>query len=214
MTVSQDSASIDSALVPLDQSAGLLVEQQTEWHETFTNFETENRYIIYDADGEPAYVAEEEGGGFLRMVTRTFMNSARPFTMHVFTPAGEPIGVLRRPFRFYFHELEVYDQDGDHVGTVRKRWSIVRRKYALLDPKGEPVFDVVGPLLKPWTFDVFDGDQQVGCVRKRWSGLGREMLTDADAFGVEYAEDLDVEAKLMLLATVFLIDFLHFEKSN
>ncbi|TPV96909.1 MAG: scramblase [Myxococcales bacterium FL481] len=204
-------AEISTALVPLDQSDGLMVEQQTEWHESFTDFETENRYLVYDPGGQPVYVAEEEGGGILRMLTRSLMNSARPFTMHMFSVDGQPVGTMRRPFRFYFHRLEVFDEDGDHVGTVQKRWSVLRRKYALLDPQGEPVFEVVGPLLKPWTFDIFDGEHQIGRICKRWSGLGREILTDADAFGVEYAEDLEVEAKQMLLATVFLIDFLHFE---
>lgn len=202
---------VDAALVPLHHSAGLHVEQQTEWHETFTDFETENRFIIYDFDSQPVYVAEEESGGIMRMLTRNIMNTARPFTMHLFTPDGEAIAVLKRPFRFYFHRLEVYDDEGEYVGSIRKRWSILRRKYVLLDPDEKPVFEVVGPLLKPWTFDIFDGDQQIGQIRKNWSGFGRELLTDADAFGVEYAEDLEVEAKLMLLATVFLIDIVHFE---
>ncbi|MEE9382713.1 MAG: phospholipid scramblase-related protein [Nannocystaceae bacterium] len=202
------------ALVPLEESSGLVVEQMVEWHESFSSFETENRYLVHDEHGDTAFIAEEEPSGILSMITRNIMNTSRPFTMHIFSPTGEPVAVLRRPFRFYFHQLNVYDSDGGFVGTVRKRWSLLRRKYVLLDPDGKDVFEIVGPFFRPWTFDIFEDGEQVAQIRKSWSGFGRELLTDADTFGVEYETELAVHAKLMLLATVFLIDFVHFENRN
>ncbi len=59
-----------------------------------------------------------------------------------------------------------------------------------------------------------DGDQQVGEIRKQWSGFIKESLTDADNFGVTFPQDLDVRTKATLLGAVFLIDFMFFEKAG
>jgi hypothetical protein len=53
-----------------------------------------------------------------------------------------------------------------------------------------------------------------GKIAKRWSGLGKEMFTDADSFGITFPGDIDVQAKAVLLGAVFLIDFVHFENHN
>ena len=81
---------------------------------------------------------------------------------------------------------------------------------------------------------------QIGEISKKWTGLGEEMFTDADNFGVSFPKDLDIKVlfispkqpvswniigchiflsliflkvKLSLLAATFLIDFMYFEES-
>lgn len=56
--------------------------------------------------------------------------------------------------------------------------------------------------------------QQVGRINKQWSGLAREMFTDADHFGISFPIDLDVKIKAVLLGACFLIDVMFFEKSG
>ena len=34
---------------------------------------------------------------------------------------------------------------------------------------------------------------QVGKITKQWSGIGRELFTDSDNFGVSFPKDLDVK---------------------
>ena len=50
-----------------------------------------------------------------------------------------------------------------------------------------------------------DGDVQVGEIRKAWSGIVKEIYTDADNFGVSFPLDLDVHLKATLMAAVFLM---------
>ena len=40
-----------------------------------------------------------------------------------------------------------------------------------------------------------DGND-IGMISKQWSGFGREAFTDADNFGVNFPQDLDVKAKV------------------
>lgn len=49
-----------------------------------------------------------------------------------------------------------------------------------------------------------NGDE-VGKISKQWSGLAREMFTDADFFGITFPMDLDVRMKAVMLGACFLI---------
>ena len=76
------------------------------------------------------------------------------------------------------------------------------------------IFRYFGPALKPWTFKIMNGEQEVGIITKKWSGLFKEAFSDADNFGIQFPPGLSVEQKALLLGSVFLIDFVHFENKN
>jgi len=42
-------------------------------------------------------------------------------------------------------------------------------------------------------------------ISKQWSGLGRELFTDADYFSVTFPLNLDVRMKALVFAALFLI---------
>lgn len=50
-----------------------------------------------------------------------------------------------------------------------------------------------------------DGTAEIGLISKQWSGILRELFTDADYFGVSFPMDLDVKMKAVLLGAVFLV---------
>lgn len=50
-----------------------------------------------------------------------------------------------------------------------------------------------------------DESTTVGKISKQWSGLAKEMFTDADNFGMTFPMDLDVNMKAVMLGAVFLI---------
>jgi len=50
-----------------------------------------------------------------------------------------------------------------------------------------------------------DKKNLVGRISKQWSGLLREMFTDADHFGISFPMDLDVRMKAVMLGACFLI---------
>jgi len=47
--------------------------------------------------------------------------------------------------------------------------------------------------------------EKIGKISKQWSGLAREIFTDADFFGINFPLDLDVRMKAVLLGATFLI---------
>ena len=189
----------------------LVIQQRKEWGEILTGFETKNKYEVSDQDGNSLYFAAEVGGSLL---LRLFLKALRPFTVMVVDPESRTIIEIRRRFRFYFHEADIVDADGQLLGRITKRFTLVRRVYTISDASGEEIFQLFGPLLKPWTFQIMQDEVEQGRITKKWSGLAKEAFTDADNFGVTFPRDWDPSVKAIFLGAVFLIDFVHFENKG
>lgn len=191
----------------------LTVRQRRRWLEVLLSFEFKNAYDVYD--GHSAVLnAAEVGGGPMEFFRRAFLGPLRPFEMEVTDLAtGQVLLRIVRPFRFYFHRLEVQAADGTRIGAVERRWSWLRRIYTLEDASGAPVAELFGPILKPWTFEIRIRGDRRGVISKRWSGLGRELFTDADNFGVELA-DLPEDLRATAFAATVLVDVVHFERAK
>ncbi len=191
--------------------SSLVVTQQKEWGEILTGFETKNRYTISDISGSRLYLAAEEAGSTL---LRWFLKALRPFTIAVLTEDGQVVLRVMRPFRFYFHRAEVVDSHGKKLGVIERRFSILRRIYSVFNSSGEEVFQLFGPILHPWTFQIRNDGVDYGKITKKWSGLMKEGFTDADNFAVMFPAEWDVKLKALFLGAVFLIDFVHFENKG
>ena len=195
----------------LDAVSGLVISQKKEWGEIFTGFETKNKYVVLDSTGRELYIAFEEGGSTL---IRLFLKALRPFEIKVLRFDQQPVIRVVRPFRFFFHELNVYGASGNLVGTIKREFSLIRRIYSVFDKNGRKIFQLFGPILHPWTFEIRDESREYGKITKKWSGLLKEGFTDADNFGVIFPADWPKEQKALFLGAVFLIDFVHFENKG
>lgn len=195
----------------MQRLAGLMVQQQKEWGEIVTGFETKNKYVVRDPSGNQLYFAAEEKGSLL---ARLFLKASRPFHVAVLDENSNRVISVRRPFRFFFHEATVTDSNGTVLGKIKKNFSLIRRKYVVLDANGRETFQLYGPLLKPWTFMIREGNNEIGKISKEWSGLLKESFSDADNFGVEFPSTWQTNQKALFLGAVFLIDFVHFENKS
>ena len=195
----------------LSSIQGLIVQQRKEWGEILSGFETRNKYVVMDSTGKELYAAVEEGGS---LILRWILKALRPFEIKIYTFDQRPVLNLKRPFRFYFHEMDIHDSQGIKLGTIKRRFSIIRRIYSVLDASGQDTYQLFGPLLHPWTFEIRRGDQDLGKITKKWSGIMKEGFTDADNFGVTFPASWDCTLKAVFLGAVFLIDFVHFENKG
>ena len=193
----------------------LVVSQKKEWGEILSGFETRNRYVILSEVGDERYFAAEEKGSLL---LRLFLKAFRPFTIVVTRTDGGVVLRLERPFRFYFHKIDVRDAQGKLLGTIEREFSVLRRLYRVSDATGNATCQLYGPLLRPWTFQIRERlggiERESGKISKKWSGVLKEAFTAADNFAVQMPPGKSVEAKSVLLGAVFLIDFIHFERSR
>lgn len=195
----------------LAHAPALVIRQQKEMLEVFTDFETKNRYAIELPDGQTALYAAEAGGGAWDFITRSFLKAKRPFTMQLRDAYGNVALELERPWNWFFSELHVRDGHGQRLGMIDQRFAFFARQFVILGPDNRELAELHGPFFRPWTFRVLQGGQEVGRISKKWSGLLREAFTDADTFGVELGPSMDPRLRPLVLAATFLIDFLYFE---
>lgn len=126
---------------------------------------------------------------------------------------------VNRPYRCsccccpcFLQELEVTDRTGRLLGSITQEWSILQPIFKVRDSSGESVLRIEGPICVlnccgdiEFKVLTLNGENKVGKITKQWSGLTRELFTDADYFGVNFPMDLDVNIKAVLLAATFLI---------
>ena len=198
----------------LTDAPELVVHQVKEKWEILTGLECKNQYSVLDRFGSQLYLAAEQGDGLAALLTRWFLKAARPFTMHILTPEGAPVFVLKKAFRFFFHKLEIFDANEKLLGSIEMRFSFVRRHYTVTDHTTGEVDHIVGPLFKPWTFHISRLGEEAGVITKKWSGLLAEAFSDADNFGITFPPGIDAHQKALFLGAVFLIDAAHFENND
>ena len=195
----------------LSSVEGLVISQKKEWGEIISGFETKNKYVVLDSMGNELYRAAEEKGSLL---ARWFLKALRPFEICVRTYEDQLVLRVVRPFRFFFYRLDVFDAQGGLLGTIERRFSLLRRIYSVLDSSRQEAYQLFGPILHPWTFEIREGDMVHGKITKKWSGLLKEGFTDADNFGITFPPGWDIKLKALFLGAVFLIDFAHFENTG
>jgi hypothetical protein len=139
----------------------------------------------------------------------------------------EAVLLIERPFAFIQQNILIKDGRGNLLGTVTKCvceccWN---RDFIVRDANNRPVlklhqgFEFMALLGAPrWKWSLVDlhTGQVVGDLRKQWSGLMQELMTDADNFGVQFrsADVMPTTHKFLVLASVFLIEFLFFEDND
>jgi uncharacterized protein YxjI len=207
-----------AAIAPFTKTQRLSVRQRKNWLEIITSFDARNKYVVYNELGEPVFNVQEQGSGFGSFMKRLLLQWMRPFTSQVddLTTGGTAMLTLRKPFRFIFHRLEVRDASGTLLGAIQRKWTWIRRKYIIEGPDGREVATLFGPILKPWTFQIQlpGSTQEVGLIQKKWSGLLKEMFSEADNFWVAYEAVEDPQLRALLFAATVLIDIVHFEQKN
>ncbi|KAK3796050.1 hypothetical protein RRG08_013355 [Elysia crispata] len=208
----------------LQQVDQLLVKQKLEAVEAFTGFETNNKYEVRNSMGQRVYMAVED----TCCCTRNCCGSARPFDMKIMDNQKREVIHLSRPLRCRtcwcpccLQKLTVEAPKGQTVGYVRQAWSCCHPRYNIKNAEDETQLRIKGPCFRcnmcgDIEFEVSskDGETFVGQITKQWSGLAKEIFTDADNFGVSFPIDLDTKTKATLLGAVFLIDFMYFEHDS
>ncbi|MCB9878682.1 MAG: scramblase [Planctomycetes bacterium] len=191
----------------------VLIQQTKEWGEILLGFESKNRYELKTELGDRLGLAAEEAQGFGAWFLRNLFGRCRKATIHVYDRDGRQVGRGEKPFRWFFHRMEVYDGERK-LGAIQRKWSWLHRRFAIENAAGEEVMEIFSPLFRVWTFKLMFQQQEVGAIRKKWGGLLKEMFTDADTFGLECEPHVPVEVRSILLVATFLIDFTCFENNQ
>ncbi len=196
-------------MIDLTQFEELVIEQKVEYLEAFTGFETENRYRVATTEGDTLLYAFEESG----LLGRIFLKSHRPLTLRILDGDSRPVMTARRSFFFFFSHLHVYDAEDRLLGSLQRRFSILKRRFTLSDSGGSPIARIDGPIWRPSTFMMYRNGEEVARVTKQWVGILKEAFTDADTFRVQQnIVGLRQDFSQLVLGAAFAIDLDCFEQ--
>ena len=190
----------------------LVVRQVVERLEVLIGFETANRYRVLTPAGADIMYAYEESG----TMSRQFLGTHRPLSIHVVDQQGQPVLSANRGFYWFRSLLSVHDGKGSAIGSLKRQFGIASRRFGIFDANDRQIGSIGGSLLHRYTFNASNGrGDQAGRIVKEWGGIGREAFTDADTFRIEFGDtERGQEFRLLLLAAAFAIDLEFFESKG
>lgn len=190
----------------------IIVKQMFELGELF-GFETRNKYLISTVNGTMVGFAAEQGKGIVKFVGRAFFGHRRRFEIKFYDKNRHTYMFAVHPFRWFFRECELFDQNGQLIGRIVQRFAIFRKKLTVLNQFDHVLYEINSPIWSPWTFSFTHKGRAVAYVRKRWSGALSELFTDKDNFLVEFDEEsLSELSRRIIVASAVFIDILYFEQ--
>lgn len=191
----------------------LFIKQKFEGFELL-GYETRNKYAIMDEKQNKIGFAAEQQKGIFGFFMRQFLGHWRTFEVHFFDESKNMFMLAKHPFRFLFQRFEVYYKD-QYIGSLQQRFSILNKKFDILDPQENLLFQMKSPIYRLWTFPFLKNEREVARIEKKWTGLMAEMFTDKDTFQINLdSTELSQNERLIMLASSIFIDLQYFERKS
>ena len=190
----------------------IAISQQYHITEALFSFERANEYFLqlHPAQSGRWHIQELNANGY-SILGRQLFGLLYTFTMELRDQRQQLIMTMKRRPRLYFHELDILDENGNHAGRARLRFSWLSRIVSVEDNEGTELLRLTGPVWKPWTFQIYQGLRQMGTITKKWSGSLLESFTDADNFSIRFDGNLNTRRKRLVIGGLMLVDSLYFE---
>lgn len=199
----------------LQNCSQLIVRQRKELAELF-GFETRNKYEILTEDGNLIGYCAEQQKGILGFLFRQFLGHWRSFDLHFCDADRKLFLTSKHPFRFIFQEFEVFDHQNKSIGHVKQRWALFRKKFDVINSHQQVIMEMRSGFFQFWTFPFYDlRNTERAVIKKKWSGLLKEVFMDADNFVVQYTDPkLTQDERSLILAAAVFTDLQYFEKKS
>ncbi|XP_017840882.1 phospholipid scramblase 2-like isoform X2 [Drosophila busckii] len=175
-----------------------------------------HKYTVKNALGQKVYFATEQTsvftqsyGGKDRHIDIRICDNFDNEVIQVYRPDDCCAGCCEMP------PVEVSAPPGNVIGRIRKTNTLMTPIFHIENHAGDTMLRIEGPPILKFNvnFDILTpGGENIGKISKQWSGLARELFTDAEFFGISFPLDLDVSTKATLLGATFLIDFFYFSE--
>ena len=172
-------------------------------------FKASNNYDIYDPNtGAEILECREKHLGLLTKIFRfTDYKRFTPFHLFIQTPDGTQVLRIRKGISALRAVVQVYDEHDQLIGMFKEKFISLGGAFRAYAPTGEELFQIKGSLTS-WNFSIKNGEEELGIVRKKWNGIGKEFFTSADNYILEIPSTLAPKdpRRQLILAAVMCID--------
>lgn len=192
------------------------IQQRVESLEFFVGNNANNKYKITHPSGKLILYAAE----FSSLWQRYLIGKERGFELKIFNAINQEVVHVKRKFKCglfaccsqkCLEHVDVRAPQEELFGTVVQVWRTCSdMHYGVNDEDGNLLFRVRPPnkmiFFSDWEFQVYDAhDNVIGEIRKKWAGIGQEMFTSADNFGIKFPVQMDVKHKALLITACILL---------
>lgn len=208
----------------------LFIHQEFELLECLFCLETNNKYLVKNANSQIAYRAEED----TQFWQRCLCCSSRGYQLAVYDGSERQVMTLRRSitccaFNCCWEKrrsvVELFDVESRPIGSIRQDLSCLVPTYLLVEKlqSGEEIVLILkAPRCLTFSccstseFRIYqerdDGERhKVGDITKKYGGCFRETCTDADEWAINFPLAMPITHKALVMAACFAIDFRYFE---
>jgi len=198
----------------LAKEESIVIKQRKELIE-FLSFESRNKYEILTRKGIQIGFAAEQQKGLLGILLRQILGHWRGFNINIYGMDHSLKYVASHPFRFYFQQLDIRDQQGNSLGSLKRKFSFLTKIFRVLDAHGKDICVMRSGLFKIWTFPFIRDGVEIARITKKWGGALTEFFLDSDTFLLEFIDDnLSGEERMILVNAALMIDLLYFEDNQ
>lgn len=172
-------------------------------------FKAANSFDIHDPmTGQKVLECREENLGLLtKMLRWTDFKRLTPFDVRIRDMDGRVVARVQRGFSVFLSRVRVLDEQDRVIGGFKQKFLSLGGAFHVLDDKDHIVCSLEGKWTG-WEFKFMAGQDELACVTKKWSGLGKELLTSADNYVLQISDKVAAGSPLrrLILAAVMCID--------
>ena len=120
---------------------------------------------------------------------------------------------IERRWVFILSKYTVHDNNGMLLAVIKQKFRIGTSYFEVYGPEEEVLFTCSNKPFHWWTFNVESSIGESAMILKKWSG-GKEILTDADNFQIDFGTIRENIRKQIILALALAIDTTVFERKK
>ncbi len=172
-------------------------------------FKAASNYDVFDpTTGQQILACREPNlGTFTKLFRFTDYKRMTPFDLEVRTPSGELALRVSRGVSILLSKVAVTDGAGATLGSFEQKLFSIGGAFDVKDASGQVACALKGKWTG-WEFRFERQGQELAKVSKKWTGLGKELLTSADNYVLEISPMVPASdpVRALILAAVFCID--------
>lgn len=173
-------------------------------------FKLSNVYDILDPQTqEQLGIAKEEISRGLHFLRFFIHKQILPTTINVYEGSeSDPSKLMfsiKKGFMFFRSTVDVIGRSGQKLGWFKSKAFSLGGAFRVFDDMGAEIALIKGDW-KGWNFRFLFGDEEIGRVSKKWTGIGKELFTTADNYIISLNGDVHEAQATLLLAAGLAVD--------
>jgi len=127
-----------------------------------------------------------------------------PFDIEITNARGEKVISIQKNESVFLAKIKVLDEQNNIIGFLKPSLASLGCGFYILDSNENKICELNGEIFQ-WRFIASHRNIKFAQITKKWAGVGKELLTNADNYIISIGEDIahqDNIVKLILTSAI------------